>query len=245
VTIRVLLADDQALVRAGFRMIIDAQPDMRVVGEAADGVRAVEQARATAPDVVLMDIRMPTMDGIEATRRLTGPSSPAASARVVILTTYDLDEYVFDALTAGASGFLLKDVTPEDLVRAVRVTAEGHALLAPAVTRRLIEEFTAARPDPAAATGLARLTAREVDVLRQLACGRSNAEIGTELFLSESTIKTHVHHILDKLALRDRVQAVIYAYDAGLVHRGRAPAGREPHTRQSRGSLSSVKGDGE
>jgi DNA-binding NarL/FixJ family response regulator len=235
VTIRVLLADDQALVRAGFRMIIDAQPDMRVVGEAADGVRAVEQARATAPDLVLMDIRMPTMDGIEATRRLTGPSRPAASARVVILTTYDLDEYVFDALTAGASGFLLKDVTPEDLVRAVRVTAEGHALLAPAVTRRLIEEFTAARPDAAAATGLARLTAREVDVLRQLACGRSNAEIGAELFLSESTVKTHVHHILDKLALRDRVQAVIYAYDAGLVRRGRAHAGRESHTPQSRG----------
>jgi DNA-binding NarL/FixJ family response regulator len=228
VTIRVLLADDQALVRAGFRMILDAQPDMRVTGEAADGARAVELCRSTAPDVVLMDIRMPTMDGIEATRRLAGPGVGAVAARVVILTTYDLDEYVFDALAAGASGFLLKDVTPEALVRGVRVVAEGHALLAPTVTRRLIEEFAAARPDPDAATGLARLTGREVDVLRQLACGRSNAEIGAALFLSESTVKTHVHHILDKLALRDRAQAAIYAYEAGLVRPGRTPEPPRP-----------------
>jgi DNA-binding NarL/FixJ family response regulator len=223
-TIRVLVADDQALVRAGFRMIIDAQEDMEVVAEAADGVQAVVRSRRTLPHVVLMDIRMPAMDGIEATRRLarSGPDAP----RVVILTTYDLDEYVFDALAAGASGFLLKDVPPEDLVRAIRVTAEGEALLAPTVTRRLIEQFALARPAATDASRLAVLTEREVEVLRLLARGMSNAEIAATLFLGESTVKTHVGHILDKLRLRDRVQAVIAAYEAGLVRPGQANAGQ-------------------
>jgi DNA-binding NarL/FixJ family response regulator len=213
-TIRVLVVDDQALVRAGFRMIIDDQDDMRVVGEAADGSDAVACARMTRPDVVLMDIRMPHMDGIEATRQIAGP------ARVVILTTYDLDEYVFDALAAGASGFLLKDVSPEELVNAVRIIAGGQALLAPTVTRRLIEQFARMRPGPQAADSLAALTDRETDVLRLLARGLSNAEIARALLLGESTVKTHIGHIFDKLALRDRVQAVIRAYEAGLVTPG-------------------------
>jgi DNA-binding NarL/FixJ family response regulator len=224
-TIRVLVADDQALVRAGFRMIIDAQEDMEVVAEADDGVEAVDRSRRTLPHVVLMDIRMPTMDGIEATRRLTRPGSNMPP-RVVILTTYDLDEYVFDALAAGASGFLLKDVPPEDLVRAIRVTAEGEALLAPTVTRRLIEQFAMARPAALDAGRLAALTDREVEVLRLLARGMSNAEIAGTLFLGESTVKTHVGHILDKLQLRDRVQAVIAAYETGLVRPGQADAER-------------------
>jgi DNA-binding NarL/FixJ family response regulator len=222
-TIRVLVADDQALVRAGFCMIIDAQEDMRVVAEAGDGVEAVDRSRRTLPQVVLMDIRMPAMDGIEATRRLTAPGS-TAPPRVVILTTYDLDEYVFDALAAGASGFLLKDVPPEDLVRAIRVAAEGEALLAPTVTRRLIEQFARARPAAPDAGRLEALTQREVEVLRLLARGLSNAEIAATLFLGESTVKTHVGHILDKLHLRDRVQAVIAAYEAGLVRPGQPDA---------------------
>jgi DNA-binding NarL/FixJ family response regulator len=219
----VLVADDQALVRAGFCMIIDAQEDMRVVAEAGDGVEAVDRSRRTLPQVVLMDIRMPAMDGIEATRRLTAPGS-TAPPRVVILTTYDLDEYVFDALAAGASGFLLKDVPPEDLVRAIRVAAEGEALLAPTVTRRLIEQFARARPAAPDAGRLEALTQREVEVLRLLARGLSNAEIAATLFLGESTVKTHVGHILDKLHLRDRVQAVIAAYEAGLVRPGQPDA---------------------
>jgi len=214
-TTRVLIVDDQALVRAGFRMIIDAEEDMRVVGEAADGTEAVEQAGRSIPDIVLMDIRMPNMDGIEATRRLT---SAGNNARVIILTTYDLDEYVFDALGAGASGFLLKDVPPEDLVRGIRVTAQGEALLAPSVTRRLIEQFTTSRATPAAT--LDGLTEREVEVLTLMARGLSNAEIAGTLFVGESTVKTHVGHILEKLGLRDRVQAVIAAYEAGLVKPG-------------------------
>jgi DNA-binding NarL/FixJ family response regulator len=222
-TIRVLVADNQALVRAGFCMIIDAQEDMRVVAEAGDGVEAVDRSRRTLPQVVLMDIRMPAMDGIEATRRLTAPGS-TAPPRVVILTTYDLDEYVFDALAAGASGFLLKDVPPEDLVRAIRVAAEGEALLAPTVTRRLIEQFARARPAAPDAGRLEALTQREVEVLRLLARGLSNAEIAATLFLGESTVKTHVGHILDKLHLRDRVQAVIAAYEAGLVRPGQPDA---------------------
>jgi DNA-binding NarL/FixJ family response regulator len=222
-TIRVLVADDQSLVRAGFRMIIDAQEDMEVVAEAGDGVEAVDRSRRTLPQVVLMDIRMPAMDGIEATRRLTAPGS-TARPRVVILTTYDLDEYVFDALAAGASGFLLKDVPPEDLVRAVRVAAEGEALLAPTVTRRLIEQFARGRPAVPDASRLEPLTDREVEVLRLLARGLSNAEIAGALFLGESTVKTHVGHILDKLRLRDRVQAVITAYEAGLVRPGQPDA---------------------
>jgi DNA-binding NarL/FixJ family response regulator len=222
-TIKVLVADDQALVRAGFRMIIDAQEDMQVVAEAGDGVEAVDRSRRTLPQVVLMDIRMPAMDGIEATRRLTALGS-AAPPRVVILTTYDLDEYVFDALAAGASGFLLKDVPPEDLVRAIRVAAAGEALLAPTVTRRLIEQFARARPAAPDVGRLEALTQREVEVLRLLARGLSNAEIAATLFLGESTVKTHVGHILDKLHLRDRVQAVIAAYEAGLVRPGQPDA---------------------
>jgi DNA-binding NarL/FixJ family response regulator len=228
VTIRVLVADDQALVRAGFRMIIDADDGMSVVAEAGDGTEAVSLARRHRPDVVLMDIRMPSLDGIEATRQLLGggpgPDGPGGPPRprVVILTTYDLDEYVFDALAAGASGFLLKDTPPEDLARAIRVAADGDALLAPSVTRRLIEEFTTS---PAARPGLrklaARLTARETDVLTLAARGLSNGEIARELFLGETTVKTHIGHVLDKLQLRDRVQAVIFAYEAGLVRPGR------------------------
>ena len=218
--IRVLVVDDQTLVRAGFRMIVDAEDDMQVVAEANDGIEAVEAARRVRPHVVLMDIRMPRMDGIEATRRLAGLGDAAAASRVVILTTYDLDEYVYDALAAGASGFLLKDVPPEDLVKAVRVVARGEALLAPSVTRRLIEQFVETRPLSADAGDLKHLTDREVEVLRLIAQGLSNSEIAGTLYLGESTVKTHVGHILDKLGLRDRVQAVILAYNTGLVRPG-------------------------
>ncbi len=223
-TTRVVVADDQALVRAGFRMIIDAEQDMSVVAEAADGAEAVSLARRHRPDVVLMDIRMPRLDGIEATRRLLG--GPAARGpRVVILTTYDLDEYVYDALAAGASGFLLKDTPPEDLAKAIRVAAAGEALLAPSVTRRLIEQFTAAPAARPELSGLAaRLTARETEVLTLVARGLSNPEIARELFLGETTVKTHVGHILEKAGLRDRVQAVIFAYEAGLIRPGRQPS---------------------
>jgi DNA-binding NarL/FixJ family response regulator len=213
--IRVLIADDQALVRGGFRMILDSQKDLEVVGEAADGVEALAKAEELRPDVVLMDIRMPELDGIEATRRLvTGEESP----RVLILTTFDLDEYVYEAMNAGASGFLLKDVRPEQLADAVRVVAAGDALLAPAITRRLIEEFVRRRP-PGSGTPreLAELTARELEVLKLLARGLSNAEIASTLFLSEATVKTHVTHVLAKVGLRDRVQAVVLAYESGLV----------------------------
>jgi DNA-binding NarL/FixJ family response regulator len=220
VSIRVVVADDQQLVRAGFTMMIDAEGDMRVVGEADNGRQAVEICRRTRVDVVLMDIRMPDMDGIEATRQLTA-AGPNPSPRVVILTTYDLDEYVFDALSAGASGFLLKDVPPEDLIRAVRVTAQGEALLAPTITRRLIQEFAATRPGAADMAKLRTLTPREVEVVRLVAQGLSNTEIGEALFLGESTVKTHVGHALEKLGLRDRVQAVILAYESGLVRPGR------------------------
>jgi DNA-binding NarL/FixJ family response regulator len=217
--IRVLVADDQALVRAGFAMIVDAQPDMEVVGEAVDGVQAVDECRRLRPDVVLMDIRMPVVDGIEATRRLAA-SCPAT--RVLILTTYDLDEYVHQALHAGASGFLLKDVPPAELVRGVRTVLAGDALLAPTVTRRLLEEYLRTpRADP---TGvLARLTDREREVMRLLARGQSNAEIAAALFLGEATVKTHIGRILAKLELRDRVQAVVLAYETGLVRPGDGP----------------------
>jgi DNA-binding NarL/FixJ family response regulator len=216
--IRVLIVDDQALVRAGFRMILQAQPDFQVVGEAGDGQQAIEAVRSLRPDVVLMDIRMPGLDGIEATRRITSSGLPA---RVVILTTYDLDEYVFDALAAGATGFLLKHVPPEELVHGVRVAAAGDALLAPSVTRRLIEEFVKrqAPVQPKAGVGES-LTEREQEVLRLLARGLSNAEIAAQLHVGEATIKTHVAHLLDKLGLRDRVQAVIHAYEAGLIKPG-------------------------
>jgi DNA-binding NarL/FixJ family response regulator len=212
--IRVALADDQALVRAGFRMIVESQPDMQIAGEATDGQDAIELVRRERPDVILMDIRMPHMDGLEATRQVVGMT------RVVILTTHEIDEYVFDALSAGASGFLLKAAPPEDLIRAIREVASGDALLAPSVTRRLIEEF-AKRPEPSARKPkeLATLTERELEVLREVARGLTNNEIATKLHVSETTIKTHVAHLLDKLDLRDRVQAVILAYEAGLVER--------------------------
>ncbi|HET9847726.1 MAG TPA: response regulator transcription factor [Candidatus Dormibacteraeota bacterium] len=219
-TVRVLIVDDQALVRAGFKMILQAQPDIHVVGEAGDGEQAVALVRSLQPDVVLMDVRMPGLDGIEATRRIKAEGLPS---KVVILTTYDLDEYVFDALTAGATGFLLKHVPPEDLVHGVRLAAEGDALLAPSVTRRLIEEFTRGRAAVQPSSDeFHTLTERERDVLRLLARGLSNAEIAGELHVGEATIKTHVAHLLDKLDLRDRVQAVIYAYEVGLVKPGAA-----------------------
>lgn len=216
-TIRVLIADDQALIRSGFRMILDAQPDIEVVGEAIDGRDAVELFRRLVPEVVVMDVRMPTMDGIEATRRLTSRDPPA---RVLILTTFDLDEYVFDALRAGASGFLLKDRPPEELVAAVRVIASGEALLAPSVTRRLIEEFAKRRGVPTPPIELDQLTDRERDVLVLIGQGLSNAEIAERLFVAETTVKTHVGHVLQKLQLRDRVQAVVVAYESGLAQPG-------------------------
>ena len=216
--IRVLIVDDQALVRAGFRMILEAQPDIEVVGEAENGLAAIEAARGLRPDVVLMDIRMPGLDGIEATRRLT---AMGLDAHVVILTTYDLDEYVFDALAAGATGFLLKHVPPEELVHGVRIAAGGESLLAPSVTRRLIEEFARQRsPVQASSKAIDSLTDREREVLKLLARGLSNLEIASELHVGEATVKTHVAHVLDKLELRDRVQAVILAYEVGLIKPG-------------------------
>jgi DNA-binding NarL/FixJ family response regulator len=216
--IRVLIVDDQALVRAGFRMILEAQPDLEVVGEVGDGSAAIDAVRTLRPDVVLMDIRMPGVDGIEATRRLTEAGVPG---KIVILTTYDLDEYVFDALAAGASGFLLKHVPPEELVRGVRVAASGEALLAPSITKRLIEEFAKQRaPVRASGTDLKTLTDREREVLTLLGRGLSNPEIAKELKVGEATVKTHVAHVLDKLELRDRVQAVIFAYEIGLIKPG-------------------------
>ena len=212
-SIRVLVADDQALVRSGFRLILEAREDIEVVGEAEDGGEAVELARRLDPDVILMDVRMPRMDGVEATRRLTAAGS---SARVVILTTFDLDEYVHDAIRAGASGFLLKDVQPAQLVEAVRVVAAGEALLAPTVTRRLLDRFARALPDEKPPS-LEALTTRELEILRLVAAGLSNAEIAEQLVVTEATVKTHVSSVLRKLHLRDRVQAVVAAYDAGLV----------------------------
>jgi DNA-binding NarL/FixJ family response regulator len=215
VSVRVLIADDQALVRGGFRMILDAREDMEVVGEAGDGDEAVALADGLHPDVVLMDVRMPSLDGIEATRRIVASGS---RARIIILTTYDLDEYVFAALRAGASGFMLKDVRPPDLVEAIRVVARGDALLAPTVTRRLIDRFAGTLPDGAPpAPDLGELTEREVEVLRFVALALSNAEIAARLHLTEATVKTHVSSVLRKLGLRDRVQAVVFAYDVGLV----------------------------
>ena len=220
--IRVVVADYQALVRSGFRMILEAQHDIEVVAEAGDGRDALAQARASEPDVVLMDIRMPELDGLEATRRLLHGDG---STRVLILTTFDADEYVYEAMKSGASGFLLKDVRPEQLAEAVRVVAAGESLLAPAITRRLIEQFVR-RPPPGAARPpqLEELTERELDVLMLVARGLSNAEIAQELVLTEATVKTHVTHILTKLGLRDRVQAVVLAYESGLVQ----PGGHRP-----------------
>jgi DNA-binding NarL/FixJ family response regulator len=216
IPIRVLIADDQALMRTGFRMILDAHDDIEVVGEAIDGADAIRRFEALSPDVVVMDVRMPTMDGIEATRRLTALERPA---RVLILTTFDLDDYVYEALRAGASGFLLKDRPPEEFVAAVRVIAAGEALLAPSVTRRLIEEF-ARRAPMGSRTELDELTDREREVLVLMSRGLSNAEIARALYVAETTVKTHVGRVLHKLRLRDRAQAVVLAYESGLVQPG-------------------------
>jgi DNA-binding NarL/FixJ family response regulator len=217
--IRVLIADDQALVRAGFHAILETDGDIEVVGEAADGDEAVERAAELRPDVVLMDIRMPGLDGIEATRRVlaTGADSP----RVLMLTTFDLNEYLYEAMKAGASGFLLKDAPRDQLIGGVRTVAAGDALLAPSLVRRLVEDFVRRPPPGTAATpGLQDLTERETEVLRHMARGLSNAEIAGELYVSEATVRTHVSHILQKLDLRDRVQAVVLAYESGLVQPG-------------------------
>src|SRR3954464_4307547 len=235
-SIRVLLVDDQALVRAGFRMILDAEEDIEVVGEAADGEQAVFSAAQFKPDVILMDVRMPNMDGIEATRKIVEAGVNGAAAadedvdpaldrpRVLMLTTFELDEYVYESLRAGASGFLLKDVPADQLVAGIRVVAEGEALLAPSVTKRLIQDFSAARAAKAIAenppAGLDELTTREMEVFKLIARGMSNHEIATELVVSETTVKTHVARILMKLGLRDRVQAVVLAYESGLVQPG-------------------------
>ncbi len=215
--IRVLLVDDQALVRTGFRLILQPEPDIEVAGEAADGGEAVELVLRLDPDVVLMDVRMPGVDGIEATRRL---SEAGSRASVLMLTTFDLDEYVYDALAAGASGFVLKDIRPEELATAVRVVANGEALLAPTVTRRLISTYVGRRR-PVPGRRAEQLTERERDVLQLLARGLANQEIAAALGVGETTVKTHVGHLLDKLQLRDRVQAVIFAYEAGIVEPGR------------------------
>jgi DNA-binding NarL/FixJ family response regulator len=220
VTIGVLVVDDQALVRAGFRVLVDSEPDLTVVGEAADGAEAVALAGERHPDVVLMDVRMPVMDGLEATRRITGAGDDPP--RVLILTTFDLDEYVYDALRSGASGFLLKDTPPEELLAGIRVIAAGEALLAPSVTRRLIEEFASRRSPPPrqALDDLDLLTAREREVLEQVARGRTNAELAAELAMSTATAKTHVSRVLTKLGARDRTQLVVMAYESGLVQPG-------------------------
>jgi DNA-binding NarL/FixJ family response regulator len=212
VSIRVLVADDQSMVRAGFRMLLGGEEDLEVVAEAANGLEAVEKAERYDPTVVLMDIRMPELDGLEATRRILAADR---DARVLILTTFDLDEYVYEALRAGASGFVLKDDPPEQLIAAIRTVAAGDALLSPAVTKRVIAQFSRVpRPDPPEELG--ELSERELDVFRLIARGLSNAEIGEELFIGETTVKTHVTHILAKLHLRDRVQAVVLAYQAGV-----------------------------
>lgn len=222
-TIRVFLVDDQVMVRAGFVMVVEAQADMVVVGEADDGAEALRKLAAVRADVVLMDVRMPRMDGVEATRRLL--ARPEPRPRVIVLTTFDLDEYAFAALRAGAGGFLVKDAPPEDLLAAVRTVHRGDAVIAPSATRRLIDHVAADLPVPADGPGpLAALTPREREVLQQVALGRSNAEIASLLFLSEGTVKTHVGRILAKLGLRDRIQAVIFAYESRLVRPGARPS---------------------
>ncbi len=223
VSTRVLLVDDQPLLRTGFRLILEAEPDLAVVGEAGDGAAAVELTRSLLPDVVLMDIRMPGVDGIEATRRIIRDGAASHDPKVLILTTFDLDEYVIEAVRAGASGFLLKDSPPEDLVQAIRIVAAGDAIVAPSVTRRLLDKFATRLPavrDAVPPPGLDTLTDREREVLTHVARGLSNAEIARELVVSETTVKTHVGNVLAKLGLRDRVQAVVYAYETGLSRPG-------------------------
>ena len=223
-SIGVLIADDQALARSGFRMVLEAEDDIEVVGEAANGRQAIDGTRRLKPDVVLMDVRMPELDGIAATREIASEREQAP--RVMILTTFDLDEYVYDALAAGASGFLLKDAQPEELVAGIRVVASGEALLAPTVTRRLIEDFSRARPARVdSPPGIDELTPREREVWGLLAQGLSNAEIAERLVLGETTVKTHVARVLMKLGLRDRVQAVVLAYESGVVTPGQPPQG--------------------
>jgi DNA-binding NarL/FixJ family response regulator len=212
-TIRVLIADDQAMVRAGFKMLLAGEPDIEVVAEARDGLEAVAKAARFNPTVILMDIRMPELDGLEATRRILAAND---TARILILTTFGLDEYVYEALRGGASGFVLKDDPPEQLIAAVRTVASGNALLSPAITKHVIQQFARIRR-PVPPKELGDLTAREQDILRLIATGLSNAEIGRQLFISETTVKTHVTHILQKLGLRDRVQAVVLAYQTGLI----------------------------
>lgn len=216
----VLIADDQRLVRTGFRLILDLEDDLTVVGEASDGAQCISLAATTHPDVVLMDVRMPQMDGIEATRRLTAAGSPA---RVLVLTTFDLDDYVYEALRAGASGFLLKDAPREQLIAAIRQVAAGESLLAPSVTRRLIERFVHTSTDAALAQRVESLSAREREVFSLIARGRSNAEIARELFVGDATVKTHVARLLGKLEARDRIQAVVLAYESGFVQPGSPP----------------------
>ncbi len=211
-TIRVLVADDQSMVRAGFRMLLSNEPDIEVVGEASNGIEAVEKATRLRPTVVLMDIRMPELDGLEATRRILAADD---GARILVLTTFDLDEYVYEALRAGASGFVLKDDPPEQLLAAIRIVARGDALLSPAITKRVISRFVTV-PRSEVPKGVADLTDRELDVFRLVARGLSNAEIGEQLYISETTVKTHITHILQKLNLRDRVQAVVLAYETGI-----------------------------
>jgi DNA-binding NarL/FixJ family response regulator len=220
VSIRVIVADDQSMVRAGFRMLLGGEEDIDVVAEASNGVEAIEKAERFDPTVVLMDIRMPELDGLEATRRILAADR---EARVLILTTFDLDEYVYEALRAGASGFVLKDDPPEQLIAAIRTVAAGDALLSPTVTKRVIQQFSRV-PRPAPPNEVAELSERERDVFRLMARGLSNAEIGQELFISETTVKTHVTHILSKLQLRDRVQAVVLAYQTGLFELDGEPA---------------------
>jgi len=215
-SVRVLVVDDQALVRSGFRLVLEASGDVEVVGEAADGEQALVLTAALNPDVVLMDLRMPVMDGVEATRRLVADGGP----RVVVLTTFDLDEHVYDAMKAGASGFLLKDVRPEQLVAAVRAVHEGEVLLSPALTRRLVEQYVGRARPGTLPTGVSSLTEREREVLIRLGRGLSNAEIAQDLWVSEATVKTHVNHLLAKTGLRDRAQAVVLAYESGLIRPG-------------------------
>jgi DNA-binding NarL/FixJ family response regulator len=218
-SIRVLLADDQAMVRAGFRMILEMQPDMEVVGEAADGAETISAVKKLQPDIVLMDIQMPGIDGLEATRRIVEMRDKVASG-VLILTTFERDDYIFEALRAGACGFLLKNATPEDLVAGIRTVAEGNALLAPSVTRRVIAKF-AQKPKPRDYSNiLSQLTAREIDIMKSVARGKTNAEIAQDLFIGEATVRTHVSNLIGKLELRDRVQIVALAYESGIVQPG-------------------------